>query len=180
MSNRIMCVNYGLLSSSILEDPLTPLCKTNDEKIRLFMHMTKEIYLFCIYTESCVLSCLLCNLSSKNQIRKLGDTKYQTGKYQIGKYLASFAWTSVAQLAEVSKPGIARERDGQGDFSPARNLPSSSWAGSQASNGARRPRWLRWRPASRTAPNSLGGAAAPRQEHGQQAKRQVHEMQKKN
>ena len=57
------------------------------------------------------MSCLLCNLSSKNQIRKLGDTKYQTGKYQIGKYLASFAWTSVAQLAEVSKPGIARERE---------------------------------------------------------------------
>ena len=103
----------------------------------------------------------MCNLSLKYQIRKLGDTKYQTGKYQIGKYLASFAWTSVAQLAEVSKPGIARERDGQGDFSTARNLPSSSWAGSQASTGARRPRWLRWRPASRTAPNSLGGAAAP-------------------
>ena len=52
----------------------------------------------------------MCNLSLKYQIRKLGDTKYQTGKYQIGKYLASFAWTSVAQLAEVSKPGIARER----------------------------------------------------------------------
>ena len=113
------------------------------------------------YTESCVLPLLVCNLSLKYQIRKLGDTKYQTGKYQIGKYLASFAWTSVAQLAEVSKPGIARERDGQGDFSTARNLPSSSWAGSQASTGARRPRWLRWRPASRTAPNSLGGAAAP-------------------
>ena len=50
--------------------------------------------------------------------------KYQTGKYQTGKYLASFAWTSVAQLAEVSKPGIASERKRW----PGRLFPSSESA----------------------------------------------------
>ena len=108
---------------------------------------------------------------------KLKDTKYQAGKYQIGKYLASFAWTSVAQLAEVSKPGIAREREA--------TFPQLGIC-LRALGRALKP------------PTELGDLVgfvgdrqvAPRQthsggqrhqvsqkHHGQQAKRQVHEMQ---
>ena len=108
---------------------------------------------------------------------KLGDTKYQAGKYQIGKYLASFAWTSVAQLAEVSKPGIAREREA--------TFPQLGIC-LRALGRALKPR-----------PELLGlvgfvgdRQVAPRQtysggqrhqvsqkHHGQQPQRQVHEMQ---
>ena len=107
---------------------------------------------------------------------KLGDTKYQTGKYQIGKYLASFAWTSVAQLAEVSKPGIARERW------PGRLFHSSESAFELLGGLSSLDRSSETSLASletgksHRAKLTRGGSGTMVQKHGQQAKRQVHEM----